>query len=155
MKPEATPEKHKDLRAAIEGCLLGMAVGDALGLPYEGLAPRRAARLFGEPDRHRFFFGRGMMSDDTEHACMTAQAFIATGGDPDRFARNLAWRLRGWIIGLPAGIGYGTLRAILRNSGRRCWQGGNPAGLAVLPVGLAAQYGLGRAPGRQAGGIGC
>jgi len=29
-------------RERIVGCLLGTAVGDALGLPYEGLSSRRA-----------------------------------------------------------------------------------------------------------------
>ena len=41
---------------------------------------------------------RGMVSDDTEHACMTAQALLASAGDPDLFARDLAWRLRLWLL---------------------------------------------------------
>jgi ADP-ribosylglycohydrolase len=96
------------------GVLLGMAVGDALGLPREGLSPRRAARMFPGPLRHRFVFGRGMISDDMEHACMTAQALLRAPNDPDGFARSLAWRLRGWLLGIPAGIGLATLRAIVR-----------------------------------------
>lgn len=67
----------------ITGCLLGTAVGDAIGLPYEGLTRQRAARLLGAPDRHRLLFGRGMVSDDTEHTCMVAQALIVSGGDPE------------------------------------------------------------------------
>ena len=59
---------------AVGGAILGCAVGDALGLPYENLSRRRGVRLLGEPDRHRFLFGRGMVSDDTEHTCMVAQA---------------------------------------------------------------------------------
>ena len=51
----------------IVGSILGTAVGDAIGLPYEGMSKRRGVRLLGEPTRHRFFFGRGMVSDDTEH----------------------------------------------------------------------------------------
>lgn len=43
-------------RDAIIGCILGTAVGDALGLPYEGVSPQRARRLLGPPDRYRFFF---------------------------------------------------------------------------------------------------
>jgi ADP-ribosylglycohydrolase len=31
---------------AIVGCLLGTAVGDALGLPYEGLSPQRQRRIY-------------------------------------------------------------------------------------------------------------
>ena len=101
-------------RESFIGCLLGTAVGDALGLPYEGLSPRRAARLFPNTDRHHFVFGRGMVSDDTEHACFVAQALIRAKGDVARFQRHLAWSLRWWLLGLPAGIGRATLRSILR-----------------------------------------
>ncbi len=99
---------------AIVGAILGCAVGDAIGLPYEGLSKRRGIRLLGKPDRHRFVAGRGMVSDDTEHTCMVAQALCASPRDPDRFARELGRRLRWWLLGLPAGIGSATLRATLK-----------------------------------------
>jgi len=103
------------LQDKVAGALLGTAVGDALGLPREGLSRQRARKLFGpKPLAHRFLFGRGMISDDTEHACMVSQALLASGGDPTAFARSLAWRLRFWLLGLPAGIGLSTLRAICR-----------------------------------------
>jgi ADP-ribosyl-[dinitrogen reductase] hydrolase len=97
--------------SSIVGCLLGGAVGDALGLPYEGLSPSRAARLLGEPDRYRFAFGGGMISDDTEHACLAAQALIESGGDPELFGAALGRRMRRWFLCGPAGIGLATLRA--------------------------------------------
>ncbi|HUJ62868.1 MAG TPA: ADP-ribosylglycohydrolase family protein [Kofleriaceae bacterium] len=97
------------------GLLLGTAVGDSLGLPREGLSRRRAARLYRGPLRQRLVLGRGMLSDDTEHACMTAQALLASGDDVDRFARALAWKLRWWLVGLPPAIGGGTLRALVRS----------------------------------------
>src|SRR5688500_12807521 len=97
----------------ITGCLLGGAVGDAIGLPWEGLGRAQVeARVGAGPLRHALVCGRGMISDDTEHACMTAQALLAARGDPRRFARSLAWRLRGWLLGLPASVGWGTLRAL-------------------------------------------
>src|SRR5207248_4895423 len=99
---------------AVVGCLLGTAVGDALGLPYENLSPRRQRRLFPDLDRYHLLPGRGMMSDDTEHACMVAQALIISAGDEARFLRSLAWRLRGWLLGLPAGIGKATARALVK-----------------------------------------
>lgn len=99
---------------SIEGCLLGMAIGDALGLPYENVPQRRVLKLLGEPDRFRFVFGRGMVSDDTEHACMTAQALIAAGNDPSLFERKLAGYLRRWVVLLPAATGLATARASLK-----------------------------------------
>ena len=65
----------------ITGLLIGTAVGDSLGLPREGLSARRAARLYDGPLRQRFVFGRGMVSDDTDHTFLTAQALLATTRD--------------------------------------------------------------------------
>jgi ADP-ribosyl-[dinitrogen reductase] hydrolase len=79
---------------AITGSILGTAVGDALGLPYEGLSPNRARKLLGPPDRHRFFLRRGMISDDSEHTRMVAQSLIESGGNVEVFARRFAARLR-------------------------------------------------------------
>lgn len=115
---------------AIEGCLLGTAVGDALGLAYEGLSRRRASRLLGEPDRYRLLFGCGMVSDDTEHTCMVAQSLIAAGDDLDEFAKQLSRRLRWWLASLPAGAGLATARAILK-----LWFGFPPRKSGVFSAG--------------------
>jgi ADP-ribosylglycohydrolase len=106
----------------IAGVILGTAVGDALGLPREGLSRRRAEKLFGGPPlRHRLLFGRGMVSDDTEHTCMVGQALLRAPDAVDSFARSLAWRLRWWLLGLPPGAGRATLRAVVK-----LWLGFSP-----------------------------
>ncbi len=115
---------------AICGCIIGTAIGDALGLPYEGLSPIRARRLFKSRDRYHFLFNHGMVSDDTEHTCMVAQALIASGGQVDRFSRDLARRLRYWLLGFPAGIGLATLRAIFK-----LWLGFPPQKSGVFSAG--------------------
>ena len=113
------------------GFVLGMAVGDSLGLPREGLTPRRASRLYGSaPLRHHFVFGRGMVSDDTEHMVMTAHALLAEPDDSVRFARHLARRLRWWLLGLPAGVGLATAKSIIR-----LWLGWSPASSGVRSAG--------------------
>jgi ADP-ribosylglycohydrolase len=86
--------------------------------------------LLGEPDRHRFLFRRGMLSDDTEHTCMVMQAMIASVGRPDEFTAQLARRLRFWILGLPAGVGLATLRATLK-----LWVGVPPERSGVFSAG--------------------
>ena len=117
-------------KAHVIGSMLGTAIGDSIGLPYEGLSRRRASRLLGPPDRHRFFFGRGMVSDDTEHTCMVAQSLIASGGDPEAFGRRLAWGFRLWVLALPAGIGFATLRSIIK-----LWLGASPEKSGVYSAG--------------------
>ncbi len=115
----------------IAGVILGTAVGDALGLPFEGLSRPRARRLFGDgPLRHRLVFGRGMVSDDTEHTWMVGQALLASGYDVERFAHELAWRMRWWLLRLPAGVGLATARAILK-----LWCGFSPTRSGVWSAG--------------------
>lgn len=99
---------------AIIGCLIGTAVGDSLGLPAEGLSRQRVAQRWPGPWRHRLLGRWGMCSDDTEHAFFVAQSLLACGGDVERFRRGLAWRLRWWLLALPAGVGMATARACVR-----------------------------------------
>jgi len=115
---------------AFIGCLLGTAVGDSLGLPYEGLSPRRVHKFFPDTGKHRLFFGKGMVSDDTEHACFTAQAIIRSNGDVGQFQRQLARSLRWWFLALPAGVGFATARAILK-----LWLGFSPKKSGVYSAG--------------------
>jgi ADP-ribosyl-[dinitrogen reductase] hydrolase len=110
----ASDESNHRLSKALAGVLIGTAVGDALGLPMEGLTPQRQQRLFPLPLRHRLIGHRGMVSDDTEHTLMVAQALLQHPEDATAFQRSLAWKLRWWILALPAGVGLATLRAILK-----------------------------------------
>lgn len=128
-----TQSDEKRLKESLTGCLLGIAVGDALGLPYEGLSRRRVAKLLRGTLRHRFFFGRGMCSDDTEHSCMVAQSLIVSGGDEAKFLQAFGWRLRWWLLGLPAGVGFATLKAIVK-----LWLGWAPDRSGVFSAGNGA-----------------
>lgn len=104
-----------DIDQHILGCLLGTAMGDSIGLPREGVSRRRAIKLFGErPLKQDLIAGRGLCSDDTEHTVMVAQALVKAGADPQRFGREFARCLRWWLLRLPAGVGFGTLRACLK-----------------------------------------
>lgn len=96
------------------GIVLGTAVGDSLGLPAEGLSPRRRRRLFPGPWRHRFLLGRGMVSDDTEHTLFVAQSLLKHPSDVFAFQLTLASHLRWWFLGLPAGVGLATARACIK-----------------------------------------
>lgn len=82
-----------------------------------------------------------MVSDDTEHTCMVAQALIVSGGDIRLFSRSLAWRLRFWLLGLPAGIGLATLRALVK-----LWLG--------FPASRSGVFSAGNGPAMRAAIIG-
>lgn len=66
------------LQNSIQGCLLGTAVGDAIGLPYEGMRPGRVAKLIGnEALRHRFLYGWGKIVDQILRAFETGRVLNA------------------------------------------------------------------------------
>lgn len=115
---------------ALASCLLGGALGDSLGLPAEGLTAMRIARLWPAPLHHRFCCASGMVSDDTEHAVMTALSLADHEEDPAAFARALGKRLRWWFAGVPAGIGLATARSILK-----LWCGVSPLHSGVWSAG--------------------
>ena len=142
----AASSPNYDLRDRFAGLLLGTAVGDTLGLPAEGMSRGRILRMWKGEWRHRFLFNRGMVSDDTEHTLFVAQALLTHPDDVASFQRCLAWKLRLWLLGLPAGIGLATLRAILR-----LWMGFPPIRSGVWSAGNGPAIGIRSAKSSLAG----
>lgn len=111
-----------DRRKSIEGLLFGIAVGDALGLAYEGLTRRQILRrLRRRPPRYALLPSRGFGSDEIQMAGMTGQAILRSVCKSENFLDSLAWSFRWWFIGLPFGIGLGTAKACIK-----LWLGFNP-----------------------------
>lgn len=100
-----------DRARALEGTLLGTALGDALGLPMEGLSAAAIARRFGGLDRFHLLGRVGFVSDDTELAALAAQALARRPDDPRGCAAAFRRSLAGWALRLPWGTGLATLRA--------------------------------------------
>jgi ADP-ribosyl-[dinitrogen reductase] hydrolase len=99
----------------LEGALLGTALGDALGLPMEGLSSSDIAQRFSLPvQRFQLLGERGYVSDDTEQTALVAEALLRGSGDVDTTDRHFRHGLRAWFLRLPFGIGWSTLRACLR-----------------------------------------
>ncbi|MFN8710409.1 MAG: ADP-ribosylglycohydrolase family protein [Planctomyces sp.] len=61
-------------------------------------------KVLGPPVSFRFLFGRGMVSDDTEHTIIVAESLIETAGSPALLETALARRLTKWFMLLPAGV---------------------------------------------------
>ena len=117
----------------LKGLILGTAVGDALGYPVEQLTRDRIEKFYNGRWRHRFLFGRGMVSDDTDHTVFVAQALIAHPNDVEEFTKRLARSLRWWLLGLPVGLGRATLLSTLR-----LWLGIRPSKSGVFSAGNGA-----------------
>ncbi len=126
------------------GCLLGLAVGDALGRPAENLPPEEIARRWGrlteiEP-------GRGG-TDDTEYAIFAASLLVRYGRalTGDDVAR--AWReeIVGKIEGPMRGAGFselGTVQALRRGLAPPMTGRWHPHGWSDGLAMRAAPYGI-------------
>lgn len=108
---------------------MGIAVGDAIGLPYENLSAVRVERRLRSGLVPGFVGARCLPSDDTAHAFATLQALLVST-EPESFGLELARRLRWWLATLPPGIGLATLRALGKS-----WLGASPARSGVASAG--------------------
>ncbi|MGO9471397.1 MAG: ADP-ribosylglycohydrolase family protein [Isosphaeraceae bacterium] len=102
------------LKDRFRGVLLGVALGDALGLPVEGLTARTIARRFGRIDRFRLLGQTGFVSDDTELSALIAQSLARHPTDVELCVGAFRRALLGWFSRLPWGIGMATLRSCFR-----------------------------------------
>ncbi len=95
------------VRSRFNGCLLGGAVGDALGAPVEFLDLDEILRAYGEPGIRDFApaYGKlGAITDDTQMTLFTAEAVLSAhvasvlqGQEPD-FFRAAAGSYARWLM---------------------------------------------------------
>lgn len=96
------------------GCITGCAVGDSLGLPFEGLSEKRIKKMFKMIDEHHLLFKKGMISDDTEHSIMVMKSLIYSKGDKSLYISKMSKLLRKWFVLLPPATGKATAKACLK-----------------------------------------
>jgi ADP-ribosylglycohydrolase len=129
---------HKD---RFRGALLGTCIGDAVGLPTEGMSRKRVMKVTRGIWSNRFILNRGMVSDDTDHTVLVSQCLLKHPDSPERFTKRLAWSLRLWLLSLPAGTGLATLRSILKlligypPSKSGVYSAGNGPAMRAAPIG--------------------
>ena len=140
------------------GALLGLAIGDALGMPTQLLSRAQIIDAYGQvlegfepaPPGHPIAAGMtaGQVTDDTEQAVILAQVLLDGDGVVDPHA--LAARLVAWETDLRARgsldlLGPSTRRALtdllagadLENTGRH--GDTNGAAMRITPVGIATR----------------
>ncbi len=132
----------------IKGGLLGVAVGDALGFPFEGLSPEEMAS---KPlDNYSpGSYPPGTWSDDTSLTFCTVESLLERGClDPEDLAqRFVAWLKKGHLTPFGQAIGFGrtTTEAIWRYlsgaqallcGGKDERSNGNGSLMRILPVAI-------------------
>ncbi len=141
------------------GSLLGIAIGDALGMPLEGLTRLEIERNFGRvvdmlpAPEHHFHQGlrAGQYTDDTEESLILAESIIeARGFSADVFAERLMRWGSAWILDerLDRGVGLTTRSAIENMLAGMHWQDSGVeietcgAAMRVAPLGLVYHWDL-------------
>ncbi len=119
------------LHESIIGCIVGGAIGDAIGVPYEGIKP--GINLTGDlaPDR---------LSDDTQMTLATCEAIVQSGVDPETIAKTFSeWYQADRFSGIGAST-YAALDALANGAhwaiaGRTGeYAAGNGAAMRIAPL---------------------
>jgi ADP-ribosyl-[dinitrogen reductase] hydrolase len=107
-----------DKAGRYRGCLLGMAVGDALGAPIEGRPRGSFDPVMDMEGEGPFGLPRGTWTDDTSMALCLGESLLEKDGfDPaDQMRRYLKWLDEGYMSCASAGFGLGlTVSAALES----------------------------------------
>lgn len=130
--------------------MVGLAVGDALGMPVEGMSAQQIAEIYGRVDSYLPSpvgdFDAGEWTDDTEQAVILAESIAETVYlSPEDFSE----RLKKWgMESMNPRIGPTTRRAIYRLSQGAEWKNSGVisdtcgAAMRVAPVGLVYHFNL-------------
>ncbi|MDD9206108.1 ADP-ribosylglycohydrolase family protein [Georgenia sp. 10Sc9-8] len=134
-----------DNRSRARGCLAGLAAGDALGRPAEGMEPAEIAERWGRIEG--YVADTPLGSDDTEYALLTAKALLRYRGDFSAETVADLWQQE--VCGQEgafAGSGFSEMAAI-RNlerghrpprSGQHAHSWSDGLAMRVAPIGIAA-----------------
>jgi len=107
--------RGESMENKIYASLMGTALGDSIGLPFEGLSRAKIANKNPSFETQSLFLSKGMFSDDTEQSVAVVQSLIESYDDERLFQKNMTRRLQFWFLALPAGVGFATMRAISRS----------------------------------------
>ncbi len=155
MSDEVFAPRH-DLSDRFLGCLLGLAIGDALGMPVEGWDPDAVRERYGWIDTYhprvapdgREIEAAGEITDDTEMMLCHVESLVSTGGlvDPENTGMRF---LRLYHSDSRRFMGRTTITSLMRADETGDFQAGtggeNAAGngvaMRIAPVGLVHSAG--------------
>lgn len=134
------------------GCLIGSAIGDAMGMPASFMSPEKIKRIYGRitgflpPDKEQIAHGglaQGEFTDDTEESLIIADVLAEAGGfDQSLFIEKMRdWAIQNNMLNSTV-IGPSTRRFLeaivngndLSEMGRR--GDTNGGAMRVAPVGI-------------------
>jgi len=130
-----------DLLDKFQGCLMGVAIGDTLGHPFEG---KLRSQIYSYFDDFKEFIQQNKSifrtyTDDTQLTLHLAEALIKGNGF------NLNYIIRefiNWLDDPPIGPGYGCISSIRKLKYGIEWEiaasnsGGNGTTMRIAPIGL-------------------
>ena len=150
------PLPLEELRDRFRATMLGCAIGDALGFPFEGAPPEAIARIptIAEDfvSRPRGRFQKGQYTDDTQMMLALAEAIVAEGRVEGRaIAHRLALL---WRDGTILAAGQACTESVERlltgvpwmSAGAAIGKAGNGAAVRAPPLGLLHFDDLARIP---------
>jgi ADP-ribosyl-[dinitrogen reductase] hydrolase len=140
-----------------KGCLVGLAIGDALGAPFEFWRQEKIRAYFSMHElelidfqRGEIVFPAGFYTDDTSMMLCLASSLVENGFDlRDQFERYKKWLSEGYMTPFgdrSYGVGQQTLKALLNEfpdletlNGNNRRAGGNGSLMRCAPIGLLYQ----------------
>ena len=134
-----------DLLDKFKGCMVGLAAGDALGMPVEGFTAEEIKRSIGAvrdmmpaPEKHfHYSLQAGQYTDDTQETLLLAESIVeATGFSLDKFTQKLIEWGTAWILDdrLDRGVGFTTKSSIEKLITGTSWM---DSGLSIPTCGSA------------------
>ncbi|MBU0529925.1 ADP-ribosylglycohydrolase family protein [bacterium] len=148
---------ENELKKHIKGCLVGIAAGDAMGMPTSMMSPSTIRQIFGDyvteflpaPKGHVIHdkMIAGQVTDDTQQTLLIADSIIENGEvNPEDIARRLIkWSEEINAFGTMA-VGPSSLRALYGiRAGKSIYETGSVGDTngAVMRIGAVAIYGKG------------
>lgn len=142
-----------------KGCLMGLAIGDALGAPFEFWKKEKVTEYLKNNELELVGFQRGNVklpagfyTDDTSLALCLASSLVEKGFSlEDQFSRYRKWLNEGYLtpLGSSYGVGQQTYKALRRElarvdllDGSDDKAGGNGSLMRCAPIGLYYQGNL-------------